>query len=57
MIEPEFDELPEPEHGSFECEDPEIREQWVRAKMKLVEAELDKTRKGWGKRLIDLMGY
>lgn len=57
MIEPEFNDLPEPEHGSFECDDPEIREQWVRAKMKLVEAELDKTRKGWGKRLIDMMGY
>lgn len=57
MVEPEFHELPDPDHGSFECDDPEVREQWLREKMKLVEAELDKTRKGWGKRLIDLIGY
>jgi pSer/pThr/pTyr-binding forkhead associated (FHA) protein len=57
MSEPEFADLPRPEHGSYECEDPVVKEQWVREKMKLVEAELDKTRKGWGKRLIDLMGY
>lgn len=57
MVEPEFEDLPEPEHGSYECDDPEIREQWLREKMKSVEDELDKTRKGWGKRLIDLMGY
>jgi pSer/pThr/pTyr-binding forkhead associated (FHA) protein len=57
MSEPEFADLPQPEHGSYECDDPVIKEQWVREKMKLVEAELDKTRKGWGKRLIDLMGY
>lgn len=57
MIHPEYEELPEPEHGSFECEDLEVKEQLLRQKMKQVEAELDKTRKGWGKRLIDLMGY
>jgi len=57
MSDPEFADLPQPEHGSFECDDPVVKEQWVREKMKLVEAELDKTRKGWGKRLIDLMGY
>jgi pSer/pThr/pTyr-binding forkhead associated (FHA) protein len=57
MSEPEFAHLPQPDHGSFECDDPVVKEQWVREKMKLVEAELDKTRKGWGKRLIDLMGY
>jgi len=57
MIEPEYEDLPEPEHGSFECEDLEVKEQLLREKMKQVEAELDKTRKGWGKRLIDLMGY
>jgi pSer/pThr/pTyr-binding forkhead associated (FHA) protein len=57
MSEPEFADLPRPEHGSYECDDPVVKEQWVREKMKAVEAELDKTRKGWGKRLIDLMGY
>ena len=57
MLEPEFADLPEPEHGSYECEDPELKEQWVRQKMKMVEAELDKTRKGWGKKLIDMLGY
>lgn len=57
MVEPEYQDLPVPEHGSFECDDPEVREQWLRDKMKVVEAELDKTRTGWGQKLIDLMGY
>ena len=57
MVESEFQNLPDPEHGSFECDDPEVREQMLRDKMRMVEKELDKARTGWGKKLIELMGY
>ena len=57
MVEPEFQDLPDPEHGSFECDDPEVREQMLRDKMRMVEKELDNARTGWGKKLIELMGY
>ncbi|MGD9858421.1 MAG: FHA domain-containing protein, partial [Planctomycetaceae bacterium] len=41
----------------FDELDPGDREQWIRNQIKTVEAELDKTRRGWGKRLVDLLGY
>lgn len=37
--------------------DPADREQWIREQIKAVEQELDKARRGWGRRLVDLLGY
>ncbi len=57
MADPEFSQLPEPERGSFECSNPDEREAWIRERMRAVETELDKTRRGWGKKLIEMLGY
>ncbi|MCA9023636.1 MAG: FHA domain-containing protein [Planctomycetaceae bacterium] len=57
MADTEFSHLPEPGHGSYDCSDPEEREAWIRERMRAVETELDKTRRGWGKKLIEMLGY
>lgn len=54
---PEAAPIAEPGHGSLGCPDPAQRELWVREQMKAIEKELEKTRRGWGQRLIDLLGY
>ena len=57
LADPEFSHLPDPDQGSYECSDPEEREAWIRERMKSIESELNKTRRGWGKMLVELLGY
>lgn len=56
---PQEDPLPagEPEHGSYQCDDPKLREAVLREQMKFIESEIDRTQKGWGKKLMDLLGH
>ena len=57
LADPEYSHLPEPDRGSYECSDPDEREAWIRERMKSIESELDKTRRGWGKKLVEMLGY
>ncbi len=45
------------EQDVFDEVDPQQREQWIRGQLKTIEKELDKTRQGWGKKLVDILGY
>lgn len=54
---PAFPPYMQAEQDVFDEIDPADREQWIRDQIKNVEAELNKTRRGWGKKLIDLLGY
>ncbi len=41
---------------SFECADPKLREAVLREQMKFIQSEIGKSHKGWGQKLIDLLG-
>ncbi len=49
--------FPPAEEDVFDEVDPQQREQWIRQQLKTIEKELDKTRQGWGKKLVDILGY